>query len=93
MMKLLHVASLNRPAILHVDSNRRVTLTRPYYQIRDEFGRQVFATYSQDKFWDKFDELAEQLSDDKYTCYVQDDVTVDGVFQGFKRQRPVCFNY
>lgn len=105
-MKKFHVISQNRPAIIKVETvlrqdkfnwklypERRVTAIRPYYQIRDEWGKEVFATYSEKEFWDKIDEIDESLDYGDYSFYVQDEVTVDGVFEGFKNQRPFCSAY
>ena len=105
-MKTYHVLSTKRPAIIRVEmvehqvkfrqewyKERRVTIIRPYYQIRDEWGNEVFATYSEEEFLNKVDEIDESLDYGDYQFYVQDDVMVDGVFEGFKNQRPYCISY
>ena len=106
-MKKYHVLSLNRPAVIRVETvlkqykfdwklypERRVTIIRPYYQIRDEFGYEVFATYSEEEFLRKVDEIDESLDYGEYDFYVQDDVTTsDGSFMGLKNQRPYNFVY
>lgn len=105
-MKRYHVISQNYPAIIKVETvlrqdkfdwklypERRETAVRPYYQIRDEWGKEVFATYSEKEFWNKIDEIDESLDYGDYSFYVQDEVTVDGVIEGLKNQRPFNFAY
>lgn len=104
-MKKYHVSSLNRPAVIRVETilkqfkfdwklypERRLTIIRPYYQIRDEWGGEVFATYSEDEFLKKIDAIDESLNYNDYQFYVQDDIeTNDGSFMGLKNQRPYSF--
>lgn len=98
-MKKYHVLSLNRPAIIRVETvlkqykfdwklypERRVTIIRPYYQIRDEFGDELFATNSFDEALEKMDEYDEH-GDYDYVPYIQDETYVDGVLVGLKNQR------
>lgn len=65
---------------------QRITVKRPYYQIRNEFGDELFATNSFDEALEKMDEYDEH-GDYDYMPYIQDETYVDGVLVGLKNQR------
>lgn len=65
---------------------RKITVTRPYYQIRDEFGNELFATSHFDEMLNKIDEFDEN-GDYDYSPYIQDEIYVNGVLIGLKNQR------
>ena len=65
---------------------QRITVKRPYYQIRNEFGDELFATNSFDEALEKMDKYDEH-GDYDYMPYTQDETYVDGVLVGLKNQR------
>lgn len=67
---------------------KKITIIRPYYQIRDEFGTELFATSHFDEMLNKIDEFDEN-GDYDYSPYIQDETYVNGVLIGLKNQRLV----
>lgn len=67
---------------------KKITVIRPYYQIRDEFGNELFATNSFGEMLNKCDEFDEN-GDYDYSPYIQDETYIDGVLVGLKNQRLV----
>lgn len=67
---------------------KKITIIRPQYQIRDEFGTELFATSHFDEILNKIDEFDEN-GDYDYSLYIQDETYVNGVLIGLKNQRLV----
>ena len=67
---------------------KKITVIRPYYQIRDEFGKDLLATSSFGDMLNNCDEFDEN-GDHDYSPYIQDETYVDGVLIGLKNQRLV----
>ena len=87
MMKKYRFISGNPTITIKVEkSKQRIVVKRPYYQIRDEFGKEIFASYSVTKFFDKMDKLCEQLMYG-FNCYRQNETYVNGLLVAFKDQR------